>query len=234
MLLVAHDCITHHVPYVHVGAGCVTRGAWDQTVRDMLTQGCAEDSAWAYTYDGMCQWAIDGYGVPILDTLKPRGLKRQDYLLVAVNPVTAKNVFEEVEIAREIGMACMDLDVDVVWSRPNEDPDIDNALKRALAEYLGPMKDLRTKGKTFADALEECRVIVGNSSAALIEAPVLGTPYVDCGCRQEGRPLAQGLRGIAIRDAIANAKPCKVASPYQHPERRACQEIIRLCEEVVA
>lgn len=244
MLFAAHECIVHHVPYVHVGAGCVTRGAWDQTVRDMLTAGCSR--AWAYTelamnsscYEQYCgdgdyneEGGYEGYGVPILDTLKPRGLKRQDYVLVAINPVTAQNVGEEIALVDEIADACKVLRLDVVWSHPNEDPG-NCELIRKLCDRFGYMNTLANRHKTFADAIEECRCIVGNSSSALIEAPVLGTPFVGCGCRQDGRPLAQGLSGIALHNAIANAKPHKGPSPYQHPNRDACGSIIKLCEEV--
>lgn len=231
MVSVARVCIEHHCRWVHVGAGCETRGSWDQIARDMLTAGCAK--AWSYTEHAAYKIdheTIDGtddYGVPILDTLRPRNLTRADYVLVALNPVTAHRISEEMLLKDMIADACRALHLPVVWSSPNEDPQ-SHALHESM-EATWPGAKLAIP---FGDALEKCRVIVGNSSAALIEAPVLGTPFVDCGCRQQGRPLHQMLYGEHIIDGIKNATPCALKSPYKHPERKACESIIRLCEEV--
>jgi UDP-N-acetylglucosamine 2-epimerase len=84
----------------------------------------------------------------------------------------------------------------------------------------------------FADA------IVGNSSSGLLEAPSLGTPTVDIGERQQGRPKADSViscRGErqAIAAAIAEAlKRPKVpaANPYGHGD--AAQRIVATLEGV--
>lgn len=234
MLTCARECIEHYVPWVHVGAGCVTRGSWDQTVREMLTAGGAR--LWAYTSEAA--WVVreeygndDEFGIPLLDTLAPRGLTRQDYALVAINPVTAQCIGEELELVYEIAKACREVGRRVVWTRPNEDRQ-GVALLSRLAD-VWPDGYLRVP---FADALEECAVLVGNSSAALIEAPVLGTRHVDCGCRQDGRPLAHGLRGDGITRGVHDALECGPGifkeSPYRHPKRAACASIIELAEEL--
>ena len=242
MLREARACIRHHVPYVHVGAGCNTWGSWDQKVRAMLTAGCQK--SWAYTekarQNAECwsPWTgAHGFGVPVLDTLKDRKVKRKSYALVALNPVTAHRIGEELRLVKGIAQACAMAGREVVWSTPNEDPQgakLLGLLKktwpgRCLSDVLPHVPNTCR----FAHAVHECAVIVGNSSAALIEAPVLGTPFVDVGCRQEGRPLAMGLTAVAeIAEAIAHPKPIESPSPYQHPQRKACEEIIKLAEEV--
>jgi UDP-N-acetylglucosamine 2-epimerase len=231
MLTVARECIEAYVPYVHVGAGCITRGSWDQGVRDMLTAGAEE--CWAYTSmaDAYHNTTFGMWGVPVLDTLAPSGWSRQnDYVLVALNPVTAHSVGEEHLLARVIASACREVNILAVWSTPNEDrPGAD--LQRTL-EAVWPGQQLKI---SFRTALEMCRCIVGNSSSALIEAPVLGTPYVDVGCRQQGRPLAQSLYGVdQIIEGIKFHEPHVGDSPYRSPTRSACREIIELAERVGA
>jgi len=237
MLTVVRECIEAYVPYVHVGAGCITRGSWDQGVRDMLTAGA--EAGWFYTRDALTNVIEQGlnnygrgheWGVPVLDTLAPRGMERQPYVLVALNPVTAHSVGEEHMLARVIASACREVNIPVVWSTPNEDrPGAD--LQRTL-ESVWPGQQLKSP---FRDALETCRCIVGNSSAALIEAPVIGTPYVDVGCRQKGRPLAQSLYGVdEIIEGIKFHEPHVGDSPYRSPTRSACREIIELAERVGA
>jgi UDP-N-acetylglucosamine 2-epimerase len=53
-------------------------------------------------------------------------------------------------------------------------------------------------------------VVVGNSSSGIMEAPTFGTPAVNIGCRQQGRPQATNVLNVgyaraAIREAIAQA-----------------------------
>lgn len=230
MLTVARSCIEAHCRWIHVGAGCKTEGSWDQYVRDMLTAGCVK--AWAYSEvaaygDDFIQFAQRMYGVPVLDMLTKSTLPRKDYALVAINPVTSRQIREEHLIVSEIRFALHELKIDARWSMPNEDPQ-----SRSLAASMQrawPKQQL-TRGE-FATAIRECAVMVGNSSSALIEAPVLGTPFVDCGCRQQGRPLAMGVCGSEnIKRAIRNARPYEGQSPYQHPQRKACESIIKIAE----
>jgi hypothetical protein len=70
----------------------------------------------------------------------------------------------------------------------------------------------------------------------LIEAPILNTPIVDCGCRQTGRPFAMGARGhdICARIEAGAGDYLSRASPYANSERRACDGILELCRAVVA
>ncbi len=224
MLTVARGCVEEYVPWVHVGAGCKTLGSWDQYVRDMLSAGAA--AAWPYT---RCDGAVTSWGVPVLDVLKPSGAPRRgDFVLVALNPVTAHDVGQEHLLARVIADACERLDVSVVWSTPNEDRQ-GAALLQTLDD-IWPGQELKVP---FRQVMEQCRCVAGNSSAALIEAPVLGTPYVDVGCRQKGRPLAQSLYSVEqISEGIAFHEPHVGESPYRSPTRSACREIIQLAERI--
>ena len=49
----------------------------------------------------------------------------------------------------------------------------------------------------YLSLLQECNLIVGNSSSGIIEAPLLGTPTVNVGSRQDGRPRAGSVIDIA-------------------------------------
>jgi UDP-N-acetylglucosamine 2-epimerase len=65
-------------------------------------------------------------------------------------------------------------------------------------------------------------VLVGNSSAGIIEASALGAPVVDVGTRQRGRERARNVVGCAVieRDAVMEAiaeaimAPRRAVSPY--------------------
>ena len=48
-------------------------------------------------------------------------------------------------------------------------------------------------------ALKEAAVVIGNSSSGLIEAPAAGTPTVNIGIRQDGRPRSASVIDCADR-----------------------------------
>ncbi len=75
----------------------------------------------------------------------------------------------------------------------------------------------------FLGLLRDAEVLVGNSSAGIIEAGCFGTPVVDVGPRQTGRTRGENVRHAdfdaslfrAIRLAIAHGRYRK-GSPYTH------------------
>jgi GDP/UDP-N,N'-diacetylbacillosamine 2-epimerase (hydrolysing) len=61
---------------------------------------------------------------------------------------------------------------------------------------------------TFLGLLRDAALLVGNSSAGIIEAASFGTPVVDIGRRQEGRERSRNVihvanSGAQIRSAVA-------------------------------
>jgi hypothetical protein len=222
---------------MHVGGGCTTKGSVDNVVRDMLSIGSR--MVWAYSELAMDRatmflgGTVYGYGVPAADALEPSTEPREDFALVAVNPVTAGNIGEELALVREISEALVTCGVRWRWSSPNED--------RGQLRLNGTMIDafgLDNNTVDFAEDLLRCKFLVGNSSAALIEAPILRTPFIDCGMRQQGRPLSRGYRGTSIIREIERIRAGEYehpsSNPFQHPQRKACESIIRLAEEYVA
>jgi UDP-N-acetylglucosamine 2-epimerase len=53
----------------------------------------------------------------------------------------------------------------------------------------------------YLRAVYNCAAVIGNSSSGIIEAPALGVPTVNIGCRQEGRQ-----HGPSVFDAKPTAK----------------------------
>ncbi|RME40661.1 MAG: UDP-N-acetylglucosamine 2-epimerase (hydrolyzing) [Planctomycetota bacterium] len=57
--------------------------------------------------------------------------------------------------------------------------------RRATRDAMDVVRSLPRE--TYLDLLAGCDVLVGNSSSGIIEAPVMGTPSVNVGLRQQGR-----------------------------------------------
>lgn len=94
----------------------------------------------------------------------------------------------------------------------------------------------------YLGALCEAAVVIGNSSSGIIEAPAAGTPTVNLGIRQQGRPRAAGIIdcpeerdaiAAAIVKALDPAMQRKMANgdlPYGRPRNAAVAIVERLRE----
>jgi UDP-hydrolysing UDP-N-acetyl-D-glucosamine 2-epimerase len=84
--------------------------------------------------------------------------------------------------------------------------------------------------EVYLTALREAAAVIGNSSSGIIEAPAVGTPTVNLGSRQRGRPQAKSIMNVnneerdAIEVAIRKALDSKVRGsvvqgdlPYGRP-----------------
>ena len=100
----------------------------------------------------------------------------------------------------------------MVWLEPNSDAGSGDIL-RALTELGLPMGSHRIKHMAralFSAAMKHCAVMIGNSSAGIIEAASFGTPVVNVGDRQNLRERNSNVKDVAtdaasIHLAIENA-----------------------------
>jgi UDP-hydrolysing UDP-N-acetyl-D-glucosamine 2-epimerase len=197
----------------HVAGGDRTFGAVDDTVRDMITRAAAlhfvaSDSAAARLRAlGEDDWRIRLVGSPGLDDLRqlaaagdPAAVRERvglpsggDYLLIAMHPETRsgrpanEDMDAVLSAAEKIG-----LPLAVVY--PNAD-----AGGRAMIDRIAQRPQLHVAPSLpraeFAVLMANAAALVGNSSAGLIEAPLLKVPAVNVGRRQAGR-----LRGDNVVD----------------------------------
>lgn len=96
----------------------------------------------------------------------------------------------------------------VLWSEPNSDAGSRGILD-ALNDIGLPPGSRRVKHlqrNVFCAAMKHCAVLVGNSSAGIIEAASFGTPVVNVGDRQRLRQ-----RNANVADVPAQAEPIHLA-----------------------
>jgi UDP-hydrolysing UDP-N-acetyl-D-glucosamine 2-epimerase len=211
------------VPVAHLHGGEVTRGAVDDTVRDLVSRiahlhlVATEDAARRLAATGEEAWRIHRVGAPGLDRLREEaagdlaalrmrhGLPPNGaYLLVVQHPETvgeersADDLGTTLQAVRSTGLPAL-----VVY--PNAD-----AGGRAMLDRLGAEPAIRavpslSRGD-YATLLAGAAALVGNSSSGIIEAPLLGVPAVSVGERQEGR-----TRGDNVIDVPADAEAIAAA-----------------------
>jgi len=98
----------------------------------------------------------------------------------------------------------------VIWTFPNADAG-GQTLRRIIERWAADRSHrvLLTPSlgqQRYLSALKLADVVIGNSSSGIIEAPAAGTPTVNIGSRQEGRPLAPSIISCkAERESIAAA-----------------------------
>ncbi|MCP4656621.1 MAG: UDP-N-acetylglucosamine 2-epimerase (hydrolyzing) [bacterium] len=234
-LVLAHSC-----------GGERTFGALDDCIRDAVSKlaylhfPAHEAAAQRLRSLGEEPWRIRVVGDPGLDGLlaEPRldagELSRRcearpgrDDVVVVVHPVTRSPGEDEALVEAVAGLAGSS---DRQWflSSPNGDPGSDAIVDawRRLAAASPRCHRLPSLGaQAFRSLVRACGAMVGNSSAGLIEAPLLGTPTVNLGSRQGGRlrgdsvvqvDLAELDRLPAIVDAVVGATRCPppFACPY--------------------
>lgn len=111
----------------------------------------------------------------------------------------------------------------VVVMRSNHDPgsDVVERAGVAAADRLGVVRAGHLPREAFIGLLRRVEVLVGNSSAGLIEAPVVGCPTVNLGPRQAGRERPGSVIDVeradveVIVDAIGAA--VRRDGPIEHP-----------------
>lgn len=114
--------------------------------------------------------------------------------------------------ARELEMilrACRVADAQIVINTPNSDPGSSGPL-RVWEEADEVVRVRNLDQEAWVALLKRCNLLVGNSSAGLLETPFLGIPAVNVGARQRGRRHAGNVLFVepeeeSIRQAVVRA-----------------------------
>ncbi len=233
LLEVAHVATVANLALAHCSGGEKTQGAIDDVVRDAVTRLAHLHYP---THEGAGNRLVDDLkeeprrvlatGDPGIDTLltEPRlsageleqltGAKPGvGDLCVAVHPIT-RDPAELETILGAIAAVAAQWPGHLFFSSPNGDPGSEriHACWSELARRLPRCHLLASLGsRAFRSLIAFCGVMIGNSSAGLIEAPSLGTPTVNLGTRQLGRKMGTSVIDCrtptvdSLRNAITQA-----------------------------
>jgi UDP-hydrolysing UDP-N-acetyl-D-glucosamine 2-epimerase len=248
------------IAVAHIQAGELS-GNVDGIVRHSITKlahihfAANEEFAQRVRKLGEHDFRIHVTGAPLVDELvkdvvtsreelenRYRLNSKEPMILAVQHPVTEEESAAGEQVAETIH-ALIEIGWPTIFIYPNADAGSEliraqlNTLKRPNIRFFRnlPRQD-------YLAFMKRATVMVGNSSSGIMEAPTFGTPAVNIGRRQNGRPQAANVINVgysrqqiasAIREATrpefaARAKQAR--NPYG--DGRASERIVKVLKEV--
>ncbi len=204
------------ISVAHISGGDVTEGAVDDAIRHCLTKmsylhfpGC-EQSAKRIIQMGEQPDRVFNVGeLGVENCLNMKILSRKElsksigfdkvldnYCVVTFHPVTMEADTAESQVYELIGAMDAQQSMSYIITMANADAGgraindiwIKEGKKRSnwlIATSLGVLR--------YLSAVKYARLVIGNSSSGVIEAPSMGTPTINIGDRQKGRVMAESV-----------------------------------------
>lgn len=216
------------IPIAHIHGGETTEGAVDEAFRHAISKM----SYWHFTATEAYRkrviqlgehpgrvYNVGGMGTDVIKntTLLSRAeledsftFALDDFAIVTFHPETLGNVAAGEQFARLLKALDSFPELKLVFTYANADAD-GAAINRMIDEYSqrDPARSIAFKSmgqRRYLSALSLARVVIGNSSSGLLEAPSFKVPTVNIGDRQRGRIKAASVIDCqAETDAITAA-----------------------------
>jgi UDP-hydrolysing UDP-N-acetyl-D-glucosamine 2-epimerase len=231
-LAVATAAVVHGVPVVHLHGGEASEGATDDRFRHAITKlsdlhfVAGEEFATRVRQMGEPSDRVFVCGPAVQDALSTLTTVTKTELesllgttfdapiaLLVYHPATAVNE-NPAEAVESIFEGLFEAEFQrVLASLPNADAgsaSVREAIEQRATADARVVAFGSVGQSAYLSLLRDCDVVVGNSSSGIIEAPLLGTPTVNVGSRQDGRPRAPSVIDVGV-DTGAIAEACKQA-----------------------
>ena len=212
----ASAAVVLQIPVAHIHGGELTLGAMDDSLRHAITKlsylhfATTDAHVNRIVRMGEEPSRVFNFGAPVLDTLSGMHFMQRDELeakfgvvfgartaLMTFHPAAfdeapAAEMFEEL-------LAAIDAmhESHFIFTGTNNDIGSED-VRRLMDAFVAAHPDRVTYVESFGQhgylsTMHHVDLVVGNSSSTVLEAPLLGTPSVLVGNRQEGRPLAASV-----------------------------------------
>lgn len=227
------------IPVVHISGGDITEGAVDNVIRHCLTKisslhfpGCM-DSAKRIIQMGEQPDTVFNVGEPgVENCLKTRLMSRQElstnlgvqfingnYSVVTFHPVTMEEDTAEEQVCELIKAMNSFEDMSYIITLANADyggRGINNIWRQEKEKHSNWLVISSLGVVRYLTAVKHAKLVIGNSSSGIVEAPSLGTPTINIGDRQKGRMMAESVICCAPHcEDIVNAMRKGVEADFQ-------------------
>ncbi len=229
-----------NIPIAHIHGGELTVGAVDDAIRHVVTKMSHYHFVATEPYQkrviqmGEDPSRVFNFGAPGLDHISRSELfskaefeKGLDFqfgkinFLVTFHPVT-REIDGPEEAVKELLSALDEFpEAKIIFTKSNADSG-GRLIGELIDEYVkknpGRSNVFTSLGiQKYLSAAKYVDVVIGNSSSGLIEVPVVGTPTVNIGDRQQGRLLASSVVCCDVgKNSIIDAVNKALSDEFQH------------------
>lgn len=235
MLGICTAAMLAQIPIAHICGGEITTGAVDDSIRHAITKMASIHFTTTEVYRkrviqmGEMPHTVFNVGSLSVENILHEKFWDKEYLMKYLGISTEKPLVVTTfhPVTREIRDRSRQLDalMEAMQRRPeyfylitksNADVggrEINERFSVFVRNHAENMKLVDSLGrKRYLIAVKEAAFVLGNSSSGLTEAPILGTPTVNIGNRQQGR-----LRASTVIDCIAK-----------------CEDIVQAMDEAIS
>lgn len=215
------------IKIAHISGGDITEGAIDDVFRNSITQMSSlhfpgnEDSAQRIIQMGKDKKTVHNVGEPgIENIINIKKISKQelskklnfdltkDYAIVTYHPETIgnKNVKNDM---KQLINALNKFDLNYIIAKANADAGglaINEIWNSEAKKHKNWLFVSSLDVETYINCLRNSKMLIGNSSSGILEAPTIGIPTVNIGDRQKGRLMAKSVINCECKiDKIANS-----------------------------
>ena len=197
------------IPIIHIGGGQITYGAIDNQVRNAVTKlahlhlTTTYEASYNLSKMGEEDWRIFIVGSPGIENiyklklLSKRDIKKEldidlsiPTILCTYHSATIDNITTKDALDNLFRSLSEFPDFQVIFTYPGMDESYNYIIKR-IKKYCNERENCilfsNLGVKNYLSIMKHCKVLVGNSSSGIIEAPSLKIPTVNIGNRQMKR-----------------------------------------------
>ncbi|GEN57111.1 UDP-N-acetyl glucosamine 2-epimerase [Halolactibacillus alkaliphilus] len=263
-LAVATTAMNQRIPIAHLYGGETTEGAIDESIRHAITKLSYLHFTSTNEYRNRViqlgenpERVYNVGAIGIENILNEKLLQKEElenelnislskpYAVVTFHPVTLEENSSEKQIESLLEVCKKYNNLDFIFTKANADAEgriINQFIDRYAKDNDNIFAYASLGMKRYLSALKYCRMVIGNSSSGLVEAPSFSIPTVNIGDRQKGRMQASSVinceptqlsihqaLGLALSDKFAHETK-KTVNPYGNGDTsNKVVEVIKDC-----
>ena len=204
------------IPIAHLHGGELTEGAIDEGIRHSITKmsylhfTSTEEYRRRVIQLGenpervFCVGAIGVENIKKINLMTKEELERsihfeidENTVVVTYHPVTLENNTVEEQFLNLLKVLDRNPKIRMIFTKANADTNgriVNELIDKYAAQNSERACAFMSLGqKRYLSALKYCKIVIGNSSSGIIEAPSFGKPIINIGDRQKGRICADSV-----------------------------------------
>lgn len=262
MFIAAISAVYMNIPVAHIQAGDLS-GHIDGSVRHAITKishihfASCQDSAQRVLKMGEQKWRVFNVGAPQLDELREVKRNNNELILSKLNIDQKDNFFLVIFHPVLYNLKSASKQINIILKSVKKYnykkiiiyPNIDTGNKRII-DIINKFRKKKNykiiknlNREEFLILLKKASILIGNSSAGILEAPTFKTPVLNLGSRQRGRMQANNVVNcdfdekkiiksinFILNDKNFKKKLKKCKNPYG--QGKSSKKIIRILKNI--